>query len=262
MAYATLASLPVQYGLYSSFMGVLIYWFFATSKDITIGPVAVVSTLVGKIVIAAKVSHPQVPGHEIASSMAIIAGAIICFIGLIRVGWIVDLIPLVSISAFMTGSAINIAVGQFPTMMGITGFDTRAATYHVFINSLKNLGHTKIDAAMGLTALFLLYAIRSLCSFLAKKFPSRQKLFFFLSTLRTVFVILLYTLISWQVNKSAARHKTPLFKILGAVPRGERNQTKTKKSGADKSSQASRLQLFLQSTLPSSRFTRKICLLW
>lgn len=37
MAYAKLAQLPVQFGLYSSFMGVLIYWFFATSKDITIG---------------------------------------------------------------------------------------------------------------------------------------------------------------------------------------------------------------------------------
>ena len=37
MAYATLAGLAPQFGLYSSFMGVLIYWFFATSKDITIG---------------------------------------------------------------------------------------------------------------------------------------------------------------------------------------------------------------------------------
>lgn len=37
MAYAKLAQLDPQYGLYSSFMGVLIYWFFATSKDITIG---------------------------------------------------------------------------------------------------------------------------------------------------------------------------------------------------------------------------------
>ena len=37
MAYAKLAELPVQYGLYASFMGVLIYWLFATSKDITIG---------------------------------------------------------------------------------------------------------------------------------------------------------------------------------------------------------------------------------
>ena len=37
MAYAALANLDPQFGLYSSFMGVLIYWFFATSKDITIG---------------------------------------------------------------------------------------------------------------------------------------------------------------------------------------------------------------------------------
>ena len=37
MAYAILAELPPEYGLYTSFMGVLIYWFFATSKDITIG---------------------------------------------------------------------------------------------------------------------------------------------------------------------------------------------------------------------------------
>ena len=37
MAYATLAGLPPQFGLYSSFMGVLVYWLFATSKDITIG---------------------------------------------------------------------------------------------------------------------------------------------------------------------------------------------------------------------------------
>ena len=37
MSYAGLAELPPEYGLYSSFMGVLIYWFFATSKDITIG---------------------------------------------------------------------------------------------------------------------------------------------------------------------------------------------------------------------------------
>ena len=44
MAYAKLAQLDVEFGLYSSFMGVLIYWFFATSKDITIGPVAVLST--------------------------------------------------------------------------------------------------------------------------------------------------------------------------------------------------------------------------
>jgi sodium-independent sulfate anion transporter 11 len=177
------------------------------------------STLVGQIVTKAAVTHPDVPGHVIASCLAVIAGCIIIFIGLIRAGWIVDLIPLVSISAFMTGSAINIAVGQVPTLMGITGFDTRASTYKVVINILKHLGRTKLDAAMGLTALFLLYAIKYGCQSAARKWPPRQKLFFFLATLRTAFVILLYTMISWLVNRH--HRKKPLFKILSTVPRGK-----------------------------------------
>lgn len=176
------------------------------------------STLTGQILARAAVSHPDVEGHVIASALAVIAGCIILAIGLARCGWIVDLISLTSISAFMTGSAINIAVGQTPTMMGIKGFDTRAPTYQVFINTLKGLPRTKLDAAMGLTALTLLYLIRSACKFGAKKMPSRSKVFFFASTLRTVFVILLYTLISWLVNKDK---KKPLFKILGSVPRGK-----------------------------------------
>lgn len=151
--------------------------------------------------------------------MAVIAGCIIFFIGLVRLGWIVELIPLVSIAAFMTGSALNIAVGQLPTLMGITGFDTRAATYLVFIHWLQGLPRTKLDAAIGLTALFALYAIRSACKFVAKKYPSKQKWIFFISTLRTVFVILLYTLVSWLVNRH--HHKKPLFKITGSVPRGK-----------------------------------------
>ncbi|EXJ82455.1 SulP family sulfate permease [Capronia epimyces CBS 606.96] len=220
MAYAKLAELPPEFGLYSSFMGVLIYWFFATSKDITIGPVAVMSTIVGNVVNKVAVDHPEVPGHVVASALAIIAGAIVCFIGLIRCGWIVNFIPLTAISAFMTGSAISIAAGQVPAMMGIKvkGFNTRASTYLVIINTLKYLGHTKLDAAMGLTALFLLYAVRFICTVLAKKHPSRAKTYFFISTLRTAFTILLYTMISWLANRH--HRKKPIFAILGKVPRG------------------------------------------
>lgn len=220
MAYAKLAELPVEYGLYSSFMGVLIYWFFATSKDITIGPVAVMSTIVGNIVLKVQAEHPDIEGHVVASALAIICGSIITFIGLIRCGWIVEFIPLVAISAFMTGSAISIAAGQVPNLMGIKveGFNTRASTYLVIINTLKYLGHTKLDAAMGLSALTLLYLIRFACTYAAKKNPARAKTFFFISTLRTAFTILLYTGISAGVN--IHRRKNPAFSILKTVPRG------------------------------------------
>lgn len=224
MGYASLANLEPQFGLYSSFMGVLVYWFFATSKDITIGPVAVMSQVTGNVVSDLSKEFPDLPAHFIASGLAILCGAIVLFIGVIRLGWIVDMIPLVALSAFMTGSAINILVGQVPTMMGIKfpkPWTTRDSTYRVIINTLKYLPSTKLDAAMGLTALVMLYAIRSACSFAAKKYPRRQKLIFFISTLRTVFVILLYTMISWLVNMH--RRSDPAFKILGTVPRGFQN---------------------------------------
>ncbi|KAJ5893353.1 hypothetical protein N7495_005044 [Penicillium taxi] len=222
MAYAKLAELPVQFGLYSSFMGVLIYWFFATSKDITIGPVAVMSTLTGTIVLQVQEKYPDTPGHVIASSLAIILGGIVCFLGLFRLGFIVDFIPLPAISAFMTGSAISIISGQVKTLLGETAsFSTRGATYKVIINTLKHLPSANLNAAMGVTACAMLYLIRFGCTFAAKKQPQRAKLWFFISTLRTVFVILFYTMISAACNLH--RKDNPLFSVLGNVPRGFKN---------------------------------------
>ncbi|KAI9804007.1 MAG: Sulfate permease 2 [Piccolia ochrophora] len=218
MAYALLAELGPEYGLYSSFMGVLVYWFFATSKDITIGPVAVASILTGQVVLKAQELDPDIDPSIIASGIAVLAGSIIIFIGLIRCGWIVDFISLTAISAFMTGSAINIAVSQTPALMGITGFSNREATYKVIINILSHLGRTKLDAAMGLSALVMLYGIRIACSVAQNKVPARRKLFFFIATLRTAFVILLYTMISWLANRNS--RSKPKFRILGNVPRG------------------------------------------
>lgn len=181
------------------------------------------STVTGNVLTDVQNKYPdKYNPQDVAGALAIIGGAIVCFIGVVRLGWLVDFISLAAISAFMTGSAINIAVGQVPTMMGITGFSTRDSTYKVVINILKHLGRTKVDAAMGLTALFLLYFIRWVCTQCSLRFPNRKKAFFYASTLRTVFVILLYTLISWLVNRH--HRDKPKFKLLGKVPRGTRTK--------------------------------------
>jgi solute carrier family 26 (sodium-independent sulfate anion transporter), member 11 len=179
----------------------------------------------GDVVLAVAKKDPGVPGHVVASALAIISGAVVCFIGLARLGWLVQFISLASICAYMTGSALNIAVGQVPTLMGISSVNSRAPTYLVIINTLKSLGQTKLDAAMGLTALTMLYLIRFSFNWLARHYPRHKKLWFFCNTLRTVFVILLYTLISWLVNLHLPGHKSSKspFKILGSVPRGFKN---------------------------------------
>ncbi|RDA92702.1 hypothetical protein CP533_3699 [Ophiocordyceps camponoti-saundersi (nom. inval.)] len=218
MAYAQLAQLPVEYGLYTSFMGVVVYWAFATSKDITIGPVAVMSLITGNVVLRAREEIPEVEGHVVASALALITGLIILILGLARLGWLVEFIPLPAICAFMTGSALNIASGQVPKLLGVQGVDVRSPTYRLIIDTLRHLPTARLDAAMGLTALFMLYSIRIFCSRMAQRQPRRAKLYFFLSTLRTVFVICLYTGISAAVN---IRHRDkPRFSIIKDVPRG------------------------------------------
>ncbi len=163
--------------------------------------------------------YPGVPAHVVASGLGVVAGSIIIALGLLRCGWIVNLIPIVALSAFTTGSALTIATTQIPPMLGITGVSTRNAPYQVWIDSLKSLHALHgLDAAVGLSALALLYSIRYSCNVLAKRYPQKQRLVFFISTLRSVFAIALYTFISWLVNMSHSHE--PSFSMLMTVPKG------------------------------------------
>lgn len=222
MSYAQLASLPPEYGLYSSFVGVLIYCFFATTKDVSIGPVAVMSMTTAQIIASVQKSHPhQWTNPQIASALAFITGFIVLGIGILRIGWLVEFIPIPAVSGFMTGSAISIAIGQLPGLLGITGFDTRAAPYKVLINTLKNLPTTKLDAAFGISALVSLYLIRFTFDRLSKKYPRRARLFFFLNIMRNAFVLLIVTLAAWLYcrHRKSKSGKYPI-KILTDVPAG------------------------------------------
>jgi sodium-independent sulfate anion transporter 11 len=68
--------------------------------------------------------HPgQWDNPTISTTVALITGFIVLGIGLLRIGWLVEFIPMPAVSGFMTGSALNIAAGQVPGLMGITGFE-------------------------------------------------------------------------------------------------------------------------------------------
>ena len=104
-------------------MSLQAFKFFATSKDVSIGPVAVMSALVAQIIQGVESNHPgEWAAPQIATVLAFLTGFIVLGVGLLRLGWLVEFIPLPAVSGFMTGSALNIAVGQVPGLMGITGF--------------------------------------------------------------------------------------------------------------------------------------------
>lgn len=125
-----------------------------------------------------------------------------------------------AVAGFMTGSAFTIASTQIPALLGISKqyVNSRESAYKVVINTLKNLKHTKIDAAFGLTALIGLYFIRWGLNKLGKRYPRYKRTFFFLNVMRNGLVVIIVTFASWLVTRHNGKEKR--IAILKDVPRG------------------------------------------
>ncbi|CAO3642348.1 unnamed protein product [Cunninghamella blakesleeana] len=217
MGYAKIAELPPQYGLYTAFVGLCVYCLFATSKDISIGPTAVMSILVGQTINNITSVHSEISNTEIAVAFSLFTGIIAMFIGLVRLGIIVDFIPAPAIAGFMTGSAITITIGQWPKLFGIKGINTQDPPYLIFGNFFKNLPKTKVDVAFGLVGLLWLYGIRFACSYYSKKYPKYSSHLFYFSIMRNGILVIFGTLIAFLINIGKA---TSPISILKEVPAG------------------------------------------
>ncbi|KAI5463836.1 sulfate transporter family-domain-containing protein [Mariannaea sp. PMI_226] len=220
MAYALLAQLTPAHGLYTSFTGAVIYWVFGTSKDIVIGTTAVGSLLVGQVVTSVNKSAPgQFTNEEIAHALSLMAGTVLLFFGLFRLGWIIEFIPYIPISAFVTSASITIMSTQIPTALGIPNINTREAPYKVFINTFKSLPNTQLDAAVGVTSFFLLFAIKYFCSYMESHHPQQKRTWSYINSLRLTFVMLLFILISFLVNRGLP-YEDAKFRIVGHIESG------------------------------------------
>ena len=98
------------------------------------------SLTTGQIIASVQSAYPnEWSGPQIASVLAFITGFIVLGAGLLRIGWLVEFIPIPAVSGFMTGSAINIAAGQVPGLLGITGFEWVVFIITLFIHDSDNL---------------------------------------------------------------------------------------------------------------------------
>jgi sodium-independent sulfate anion transporter 11 len=177
--------------------------------------------LVGGVISKIETEHPGVykPEH-IAHTLSLLAGAILFAFGILRLGWLIEFIPYVPISAFVTSAAITIISTQLPTLLGIKGVNTRTAPYKVYVNTLKGLHGIQLDAAIGITCVLLLHLIRSVCARMELRQPKRQRMWSMISSLRLTFAIVLYTFVSFVVNRKAPGGQEK-FRIVGHIDKGK-----------------------------------------
>lgn len=157
--------------------------------------------------------------QEIAHAISFLAGSIILVFGILRLGFIIEFIPYIPISAFVTSASITIISTQLPTLMGVRGINTRESPYKVYVNFLKGLPRARLDAAIGITSIVLLYLIKNLCAKMEVRQPRKKKMWSLISSLRLTFTVLLYTLISWLVHRTTPAGQEK-FRIVGHIEKG------------------------------------------
>ncbi len=118
LAYALLAGLPPQVGLYASILPLVAYALFGSSRALAVGPVAVVSLLTAASV--SKVAEPGSPEYLAAAMiLAALSGIVLVVMGLLRLGWIANLLSHPVISGFITASGVLIAASQLKHVLGV-----------------------------------------------------------------------------------------------------------------------------------------------
>ncbi|GAU45646.1 hypothetical protein TSUD_400830 [Trifolium subterraneum] len=167
IGYASLAKVDPQYGLYTSIVPPLIYAAMGSSRDIAIGPVAIVSMLLSSLV--TKVRDPVANPHayrDFVFTVTFFTGIFQAAFGIFRLGFLVDFLSHAALVGFMVGAAIIIGLQQLKGLLGITHFTTKTDAISVLVSVYKSLHEqfTSEEKARRKKKLFWLPAIAPLLS--------------------------------------------------------------------------------------------------
>jgi SulP family sulfate permease len=213
LAYALLAGLPPEVGLYASVAPLLLYAVFGTSRVLAVGPVAVVSLMT-----AAAIGEHAVAGTPeywaIAITLAFLSGAMLTLMGVLRLGFLANFLSHPVISGFISASGLLIAASQVKTLMGVTAEgENFFALVHSLILHATNTHMLTLTMGI-LTTAFLFWARKGLKPLLLGM-GIKARLADVLTKTGPVAAIAVTTLLTWGLDWQGQG-----VKIVGTVPQG------------------------------------------
>lgn len=158
LAYALLAGLPPEIGLYASILPLVAYALFGTSRTLAVGPVAVISLMTATA--ASSIAAPDSADYiEAALALAFLSGVILALMGLLRLGFLANLLSHPVVSGFITASGLIIAASQLKSMLGISA--TGDTLPKLLVTLARNLGSTNLPTLIiGASATVFLFWVR------------------------------------------------------------------------------------------------------
>ncbi|WP_340251771.1 SulP family inorganic anion transporter [Roseobacter sp. HKCC-CH-9208] len=158
LAYALLAGLPPEAGIYASIAPIILYAIFGTSRALAVGPVAVVSLMTAAAV--GQVAEAGTMGYAMAAlSLAMLSGAMLLFLGIFRLGFLANFLSHPVIAGFITASGILIAASQFKHIIGVQA--SGHTLIEMVISLVEHLGQINpITVVIGVSATAFLFWVR------------------------------------------------------------------------------------------------------
>jgi sulfate permease, SulP family len=213
LAYALLAGLPPEMGLYASILPLVAYAIFGTSRALAVGPVAVISLMT-----AAAVGHMALEGTAAyamaAVTLAFISGLILTVMGLLRLGFLANFLSHPVIAGFVTASGLLIAASQIGTILGIGGGGQTLP--ELVMNLWRHLPQTNpVTLAIGVVTTAFLFWVRKGLKPVLIRLGLRPRLADLLAKAGPVAAVAATTLAVWGFD--LAGHGVA---IVGEIPSG------------------------------------------
>lgn len=216
LAYATLAGLEPQYGLYSAFMGCFVYVVFGSCKDITIGPTALMALM----------TYQQIIGRNVdfAVLLCFLTGCVQLLMAVLHLGVLVDFISVPVTVGFTSATSVIIACSQLKGLLGLTfranGF---LETVHQVWNRIPEM--RPWDTTLGFTCIVVLLVLRKIKDIKLGpddgKPNQRQrtimKTLWLISTARNVLVVVVCSFIAYYLH---VENEGSPFILTGTVRSG------------------------------------------
>ncbi|XP_037293798.1 sodium-independent sulfate anion transporter [Manduca sexta] len=220
IAYAGVAGLPPQYGLYSSFMACFVYTVFGSVKDSAIGPTAIAAILTRE--------NLHGLGPEFAVLLAFVSGCVELIMGILQLGFLIDFISGPVSVGFTSAAAIIIATTQIKDILGLSF--PGGKFLQVWTGLYEHIGETRLwDTVLGVTCIVVLLLLRKVkdINVLSKDESSLSarsrrlrgaaaQALWFLSTTRNILVVLVCAALAYYFD---TRQQAP-FILTGEVKPG------------------------------------------
>ncbi|XP_076752208.1 sodium-independent sulfate anion transporter [Xylocopa sonorina] len=186
IAYAGLAGLPPQYGLYSAFAGSFVYIIFGTCREVNIGPTALISLL----------TYTYARGiPEYAILLCFLSGCVTVIFGILRLGFLVDFVSVPVVTGFTSAASLIIACSQ---IKGLLGLQTHGESFiEIWRELVNNINQTRIpDLILSCCCILILLTLKKLKDV---KVSSQilAKSFWFLATSRNALLVVLCAVASY-----------------------------------------------------------------